>query len=376
MHKSLALWLFALLLLAAAPALAHKPSDSYLTLRLDDATPRLQWDIALRDLEFALGLDADGDGTITWGELRTRQKAVAGYALARLRLSREGGGACALSVDTLLVDTHSDGAYAVLPIAAACPAGGSLALDYRLFFDLDPTHRGLVKVAYPDRVETAVLSPEQPTLSLRGGVSAWRQFVDYWREGVWHIWIGFDHILFLLALLLPSVLWREGGRWRAAASFRGALGDVAGVITAFTVAHSITLAAAVLGWVALPSRLVESAIAATVVLAALNNLYPLVRGRRWVIAFALGLIHGFGFASVLADLGLPGEALALALVGFNLGVETGQLAIVAVFLPLAFVLRETWFYRRAALGLGSLAVAALALAWLLERSLDIQLLAL
>lgn len=376
MHKPLAPWLCALLLLAAAPALAHKPSDSYLTLHLDGAVPRLQWDIALRDLEFALGLDADGDGAITWGELRARREAVAGYALARLGLDAGGGGACALSAEGLLVDEHSDGVYAVLPIAADCPAGGALTLDYRLFFDLDPTHRGLVKIHYPDRVETAVLSPERPLLSLDGVASPWRQFADYWWEGVWHIWIGFDHILFLLALLLPSVLWREAGRWRAAASFRGVVWDVAGVVTAFTVAHSITLAAAVLGWVSLPSRLVESAIAATVVLAALNNLYPLVRGRRWVIAFVLGLIHGFGFASVLADLGLPGGALALALVGFNLGVETGQLAIVAVFLPLAFALRESWFYRRAALGLGSLAVAALALVWLLERSLNIQLLAL
>jgi hypothetical protein len=247
-------------------------------------------------------------------------------------------------------------------------------LNYRLFFDLDPSHRGLLQVRYPDGVKTGVLSPAQPGVTLDPAQrSSWMQFAEYWREGVWHIWIGFDHILFLVALLLPSVLWWEDGRWRPVASFRRVLLDVAGVVTAFTVAHSITLSLAVLGWVSLPSRLVESAIAATVVLAALNNLYPLVQTRRWLLAFALGLIHGFGFASVLVDLGLPAGSVALALAGFNLGVETGQLAIVAALLPLAFLVRGSWFYRKAALGLGSALVAGLALVWLLERSLDLSL---
>jgi hypothetical protein len=175
--------------------------------------------------------------------------------------------------------------------------------------------------------------------------------------------VGFDHLLFLLALLLPSVLWRENGRWQAVGSLGPAVKDVVAVVTAFTVAHSLTLTLAALGWVALPARWVESAIAATVV----------VPGRRWAIAFFLGLIHGLGFASVLADLGLPSGALVPALAGFNLGVEAGQLAIVGVFVPLAFAARETRFYRRGALGLGSAAVAAIALLWLAERSLNLSL---
>ena len=115
------------------------------------------------------------------------------------------------------------------------------------------------------------------------------------------------------------------------------------VVTAFTLAHSITLTLAALRLVELPSRLVESAIAASVVLAAVNNLVPVVERRRWMVAFAFGLIHGFGFASVLAELGLPQETLVLSLLGFNLGVELGQLAIVAVFLPTAYALRNTRF---------------------------------
>jgi hypothetical protein len=201
--------------------------------------------------------------------------------------------------------------------------------------------------------------------------TAWR----YLTLGFTHILpLGFDHILFLLALLLPAVLWWENGRWRPAMALRTVLLETAGIVTAFTLAHSLTLSLAVLGVVNLPSRLVESVIALTVFLAALNNLFPVVTTRRWLLAFTLGLIHGFGFASALWDLGLPMDALALALASFNLGVETGQLAIVAAVLPLAFALRQTWLYRRLALPVGSATVALLALVWCLERGLNINLL--
>ena len=148
-------------------------------------------------------------------------------------------------------------------------------------------------------------------------------------EGTFHIWIGFDHVLFLLSLLLPAVLVHESRRWTGVGSFRAALTEVLWVVTAFTVAHSITLPIAALQIVGLPSRLVESAIAASVVLAAANNLVPVVERRRWLVAFGFGLIHGFGFASVLTELGSPEEALVLSLLGFNVGVEIGQLVIVA-----------------------------------------------
>ena len=156
--------------------------------------------------------------------------------------------------------------------------------------------------------------------------------------------------------------------------FRDTFWDVFKVVTSFTVAHSITLSLAALSVISLPSRLVESTIALSVVLAALNNLKPVVAERRWAVAFVFGLVHGFGFASVLADLGLPQGALLLALVGFNLGVEAGQLAIVGVFLPLAYWLRHTWFYRRLTLVAGSLAIASLALIWLIERAFQLKLL--
>jgi hypothetical protein len=146
------------------------------------------------------------------------------------------------------------------------------------------------------------------------------------------------------------------------------------IVTSFTVAHSITLTLATLGVVSLPSRWIESAIALSVVLAALNNVFTVFHGRRWMVAFCFGLIHGFGFASVLADLGLPQGTLLLALVGFNLGVECGQLAIVAIFLPLAFWLRRTRFYQRLVFISGSLLIAGIAGIWLAERMFNFKLL--
>ena len=375
--KALRALLVLVLLALAGSAHAHKPSDSYLSVTVTGGQVSGRWDIALRDLDFAIGLDADGDGRITWGELRARHADVAAYASARLGVQVDGR-ACALNVGEQLVDDHTDGAYTVLPLALACPVTTprTLTLGYRLFADLDPQHRGLLKLTINGATRTAILGPQAPTQSfeLAAPASGWQQLLDYSREGVWHIWIGYDHILFLLSLLLPAVgLWKSR-RWTPVERFGTAFYDVLRIVTAFTLAHSITLSLAALGLVSLPSRWVESAIAASVVLAALNNVWPVFHGRRWMVAFAFGLIHGFGFASVLADLGLPQGALALALLGFNLGVEVGQLAIVAVFLPTAYLLRRSAFYRRVVLLGGSLVIAALALVWLAERAFELKLL--
>jgi len=367
------LTLFIVLLCAHFSMWAHKASDSYLVVEAKGPEVIAQWDIALRDIDFAIGLDRDGNGEITWGELRARQASVAAWALSRLELQR--GGSCALKLTSMQVDSHTDGGYAVLHVAGECPASsGDLQLGYRLLFDLDSLHRGLLRLTVDGTTHTTVLSPSSGVLRF-GAEEASRlvQFQQYLVEGIWHIWIGFDHILFLLSLLLPAVLVHLEHRWRGVARFGDAWREVLWVVTSFTAAHSITLSLAALGWIALPSRLVESAIALSVVLAAANNLWPVVMHRRWVVAFCFGLIHGFGFASVLAELGLPADALLLSLIGFNLGVEVGQLAIVGVFLPLAFALRNSRFYLRGVFVWGSLFIVLVAAIWLVERALDIKL---
>lgn len=378
MKARLKFWLVSLVaLLLSASAWAHKPSDSYLTLRAapDSGDIAVRWDIALRDLDYVLQLDRDGNGELSWGEVRQREADIVSLANSRLALST-GGAACPwAAAQPLMLDKHSDGTYAVLQMNARCASlAGELKARYSLFFDVDPTHRGLVQWVAPGSATGQALifgteSAEQ-SLALQPA-GAWQTLGQYLVDGVWHIWIGYDHILFLLALLLPAVLVRREGLWEPAPQLGGAVREVFKVVTAFTLAHSITLSLAALEVITLPSRWVESAIAASVIVAALSNLRGGGESRRWVMAFVFGLIHGFGFASVLADLGLPKDALVLALVGFNVGVELGQLAIVAVFLPLAFSLRGTRFYRVGVLKGGSVLVAMLAAWWLVQRLFEL-----
>lgn len=362
--RRLAMLILLPLLLAAGTAQAHKPSDSYLTLRLSaiEAATHGQraidgrWDIALRDLDFALGLDADGDGQLSWDEVRSRHADIAAYAMPRLGLAP----GCRLRVTDQQVDRHTDGAYSVLLLQGDCEPGATFMIDYRLFADLDAQHRGMASLTVDGRTHSAVLGGGHTRLAADGGDdSLWHRSSDYLRHGIWHIWTGYDHILFLLSLLLPAVLAKG---WRPASA------DVLRVVTAFTLAHSITLSLAALHVIALPSRLIESAIAASVAAAALNNIWPLVQGKRWLAAFAFGLLHGFGFAGVLGDLGLPKGATVLALAAFNIGVELGQLAIVAAFVPLAYALRRTWVYKQLVVKGGSAGIAVLALMWLAERA--------
>ncbi len=365
--------LAALLLVFCPAALAHQGSRSYLSIAMEGVTVTGQWDISLIDLEQVVGLDANGDGDITWGELKAKQKEVESYAQTRLGLKMDGV-LRPWRTTELLVDNFSDGAYAVLRFSVenSSPAE-NLEVDYRAFFDIDAFHRGLFRIEYAGKVQTGVFQPEKPTQQFPLlAPSRGRQFLDFNREGVRHIWTGLDHILFLLALLLPSVLKRETHGWRVVERFRPALINVLKIVTAFTIAHSITLSLATLGIVRVSSRLVEPTIAASVILAALNNIRPILAERGWVVAFGFGLVHGFGFANVLAELGLARQTLALALVGFNLGVELGQLAIVAAFLPLAFGLRGSWIYQRLTFQAGSAIIALLAATWMMERILNLK----
>ena len=358
-------------------ALAHKPSDSYLTLRATSAGGDIavRWDIALRDLDYVLELDRDGDGQLTWGEVRQRSEDITRLATSRLQLTSSDKACTWVTASPLMLDKHSDGTYAVLSLTAQCGSlSGMLKAKYSMLFDVDPSHRGLVQWIAPgvENAQALIFSTESAEQSLAlQPVGSWQTLSQYLRDGIWHIWIGYDHILFLLSLLLPAVLIRQADKWEPAPRLGGAFKEVLKVVTAFTVAHSITLSLAAMHFISLPSRLVESVIAASVIAAALNNLRGTIDKRRWVMAFVFGLIHGFGFASVLADLGLPQGALVLALVGFNGGVEVGQLVIVAIFLPLAFWLRATTFYRVGVLKVGSIIVALLASWWLAQRLFDL-----
>ena len=324
--------------------------------------------MALRDLEEVLHLDADDDGAITWGELRAAEPDLAAYATERLQIGDTHRWA-AFRPGRLLVARHSDGAYAVLEfVVEGLEHPSEIEIRYRALFDLDSLHRGLLRLEWNGTTRVAIFSPSSNDGRYpEEAPAAARWPTVFLREGVYHIWSGYDHLLFLIVLLLPVALRRSGGEWEPRPRSRAVIADILKTVTAFTLAHSLTLALAGLGWVRLPSRLVESVIAASILVAAAHNLRPFFPGGGWVMAFGFGLIHGFGFANALTDLGVTRSGLVPALLGFNLGVEVGQLAIVVLFLPLILGLRHRACYRRYLMPIGSLAIAMLATVWLAER---------
>jgi hypothetical protein len=359
------------LALAAPPAQAHMASNGFLSLQIDQAQVSGALELAIRDGELAVGLDQDGDGKVTWGELRASQTALQIYVQGHLHLAGADG-QCRMGFGPVQVNERVDGRYLWLPVIAAC--GGmlkKLSIDYTVLDSEDPSHRGLLSLSANGATQTAVLGGgSTPRLFELDHPSSWVAFIEYLCAGIRHIWSGIDHLLFLLSLLLPAVLARRQNRWEAVPIAAPAFISIVKVVTAFTLAHSITLSLAAFGVIRLPGRLTESVIAASIIVAALNNVFPRVTEARWRIAFAFGLLHGFGFASVLAEMGLPKGARLVSLVAFNLGVEAGQLAVVLAVMPLAYLLRSTVFYRRGVMPWGSSAIAALAMVWFVQRALS------
>jgi hypothetical protein len=373
------LWVCAALLGAGLSAHAHKSSDAYLQLDASASGITLRWDIALRDLDAALDLDADEDGKLTWAEVKTAWPRVQDYALARLQVD-----GCKLRTTDRALEQRNDGAYAVLLLTSDCVLTQAPSIRYSLFREVDPTHRGIARVRRAGQpLVLAMLDPGQTvasasTVAQTAAPSAREHQAaeprwEFLREGVRHILTGYDHVLFLLCLLLPSVMRRTPEGWRPVERLSQAVLPIVGIVSAFTVAHSITLGLAALKIVSLSPAFIEPAIAATIILAALDNVWPIFPVRRVIVTFFFGLIHGFGFAGVLAELNLPTAAFAWALLQFNVGLELGQLLIVVCVAGLLFLLRERPSYRTWVIRGGSFAAILVGVLWLIERTANVSL---
>ena len=357
------------LVLSATVGQAHVASNGFVDVDVQGRDLSGSIELAVRDVELAIGVDANRDGQVTWGELRAAEPQLTAYVAQHLSVGLADS-PCPMRFGSLQVNPRVDGNYAWLSFTARCPAVvRDLQIRYSLLEGIDPSHRGLLRLRAGPLVQTFVLGGADAAATLSVARSSpWRAIEQYFRAGTWHIWSGIDHLLFLLSLLLPAVLIRRHGRWEPVQSARPAFLSIVKVVTAFTIAHSITLSLAALNVVHLPSRLTESVIAASIIVAALNNIFPLVTESRARIAFAFGLLHGFGFASVLADMGLPSGARLISLVAFNCGIEAGQLAVVLAVMPIAYAVRGANAYRRAVLPWGSAAIATLALVWFIQRA--------
>lgn len=363
---------------------AHSAGESYVFLNVTDDGLSGRFELPFQEITKAVPLDQDGDGTITKAEFDA--KAEEAYRLMQETLVFYDG-VQAYPVEVTGHDFFDGAGFDVfVQIAFDVPGLGEppeiLDADYRFLFDgLDLEHRARLIIESNTRAGIAenesqhslVFDKDQGRQSFNvDGVSNWVIFARFVGEGIYHIVpIGYDHILFLLSLLLASVMVIRGGKWTPAPSFREPFWFVVKVVTLFTVAHSLTLSLAALGIVRLPVVLVEAVIALSIAVAAVNNLYPFIANRTWTIVFVLGLFHGFGFANVLDPLGAQGSSLVPALAGFNIGVEIGQMIVVLAAFPVLYLIRQLPVYKPVVLQAGSVALIAVAGFWFVERTFDV-----
>jgi hypothetical protein len=360
------------LLLLGASAWAHQGSEGYVQLAQTTAGAHLQVDAALRDLDVPLKVDLDGNGQLTAGEVKAAWPVIDAYVKARVQLV-----GCELSSTGQTVVTRDDAAYASLAYDARCAQDANKTVPppirYQLFKDIDTNHRATARIEWAGLVTAQVLNPQE-TVVTDADKEVLSEPWAFLREGIHHIVTGYDHVLFLLCLLFPSVMRRTHKGWVPVEQLNQALWPVLGIVTAFTLAHSITLSLAALQWVSLPASVIEPLIAVTIAMAALDNLWPVLGRRRFLMTFVFGLIHGFGFAGVLQELQLPASAFVGALLQFNLGLELGQVTIVAAVAGLLFLVRERASYVPWVVRGGSMAAIAVALTWFIERTMDVSLL--
>ena len=377
--------IFGALLGLSNQAQAHSQGESYIFLNVTENSLSGRFEIPFQELDKAIPLDANGDGTITNDEFDASAEEFYDHLQPRL-VFYEGDRQHPVEItghqffEGVDFDVFVQISFEV-PSLSTPPE--TMEVDYRFLFDgVDRDHRGLLIIESNTR--SGIISNErQHSLIIQegterqsfnvDGVSSWVIFSRFVADGIYHIVpIGYDHILFLLSLLLASVMVVHGGKWTPAPSFREPFWFVVKVVTLFTVAHTITLTLAALNIVRLPVVLVEGVIALSIAIAAINNLYPFIANRTWSIVFILGLFHGFGFANVLDPLGAQGPSLIPALAGFNIGVEIGQLIVVLAAFPILYLIRRMPVYKPLVLQAGSVALIMVAGFWFVERTFDVM----
>ena len=367
------------LLLNAAVAKAHSSSTAWLALKVDDGRISGAWTIDLLDLALEARIDKNGDSRITWGELKQSRDEIGAVVARSITVSQDGTPPCVPEVSGVKSRNTIGRASAIVTLTVPCVFESSkeLRVNYRFLFDRDSTHAAIFSVdgaskgVFSNNAREIVIAPrpdgslksEKDRTESRGLASLAETFRIFLREGVWHIFIGYDHVLFVLTMLLSVLhpLWRTSVR------------EAVKIVTAFTLAHSITLFLVATGHLTLPSRVVESVIALSIVIAALNNMTRFLPGRAWVLAGGFGLIHGFGFAGALGELGFEGKSVLVPVLGFNLGVEAGQLIIVTMILPVLIWSQGIKGFQRSLIPAWSCLAAITGCIWFVERMLEIEI---
>ena len=366
---------------AAQTAFAHDvpPSIVMLDIGRDAIAVELQLPLSELGAALTLPLAADPAGVIPQHGGQLRQ-----YIGEHLQAQSRDGRAYVLRIDTLDLKKTDNANWTtndwlVVHAALQAPEGATtaaFALDDTLIVHRVMSHQALI---YMRRDMRNGLLGDKPMLISTAGFgnthikvdgsrgSWWGGLRKLFMMGMQHIAEGPDHMLFLLALLLPAPLFARGSRWRAGKSLSASLKDVVSVVSGFTLGHSISLGLATAGWVSAPTRVVEVLVAVSILVSCVHAWRPLFAGRETWIAAAFGVVHGLAFAEVLSGLSFDRTTLMLSLLGFNLGIEAMQLLVMAATLPLLLALSTTRHYRAVSV-CGAAFAAACALGWTLERA--------
>ena len=341
----------ALILLTPAAAAAHPAQVAYARIAVEERAAEIALSMNLFELDLVLTLDRDLDGSVSPAELEARRAEIGDYLRGKTAVTAAGR-ALPMELRALGIGRSGDGravVEATLAFAAAEPLR-DLTIRCEPLTELGADHTTLARIDAGGESRQFVF---RPGVTYRKAPDALAVAFEFLWLGIVHIFIGYDHIAFLVGLLLAG----------------GSTLSIVKIVTAFTVAHSVTLSLAALDVVTLSPALVEAGIALSIVYVAAENLF---RRRppqgRWVVSFGFGLVHGFGFAGVLKELALPSSSLVWPLLTFNLGVEIAQVAIVAVVAPALYALTRTPLHVPLT-RLASVVILSLGLFWLYQRVL-------
>jgi len=363
----LILFLLFTFFLISKPVYSHTTSTSYLNLDLNKTSITGTWQVTVKDIHLVLGLDINNDSKLIWSEIINQKYRILEELNKSIKISSNSN-ICRIHTRKIKIDRRSTNVFLIIPFETNCHLKSRLLVNYNFLFDIDAFHKTILTVKDINRNSTTILSYSNRTYQFDAqSANSFQNFLKFITQGIIHVLIGLDHVLFVICLLLSATLFMKNSAQQENNS-RFLMTNIFKLITTFTVAHSITLILASTKILSISPIIIEPAIALSVIVLALLNLNTHFNFKHWPIVFLFGLIHGFGFAFVLEEVQIQSSSLISSLFGFNLGVEIGQFVIVLSVLPLLYILITKKFYSRYVVPISSVLIAVTGLVWFIDRT--------
>ncbi len=349
-------------------AFAHRPNDSKISLNITATDIEGQALFQMDDLEWVVGIDDNRDKKVTWQEFKTHLPNIQQQFTDSIQITRNTT-TCQLKSELSDIKQIADRTYAEFSLQSHCPStDNQLTVEANYLTIVDPQHQLFLSLNNDGKTTSTLLTRNNKTLSITGDIKLFDSIKAFIREGIWHIFTGYDHILFIMTLIFASLFGVAMDQQKTSVK------NLLLMISSFTIAHSVTLIASALDWIRIPSQWVESAIAATVIFAALNVRMKWVAEKLWALTFSFGLIHGMGFANALRELSIPEQNFISSLVSFNIGVEIGQLVLVGISLPLLFLLAKNSFkLQQQSIKFATAFITCFGIIWFIERVANVEI---